>query len=271
VAAVDPRQEQQLKTSVCIAVACVSSLAIVPFATASDGLMEWQGSVGVDYSTGSYGAGTDTEILYVPFTVRAHGERLKAELTVPYMSLDGPGNAVGGASAPVPISAPSSETVSLSGLGDITAALGYLLPRFGESGPFAEVKVRFKFATAAEGLGTNEHDYSAQVDLYQPVGERLTLILSGGYQVLGDPPDLELDDGFIGQAGFSYKASQTVDAGALLDHRRKPFAGLDDQRSVIPFASWRASPWFGMTLYGVFGVTDSSPDHGGGLQLTRYW
>jgi hypothetical protein len=239
-------------------------------ATAAESGTKWEFATGVDYSTGAYGNDVDTDLLYVPLTARARGEHLRFELTVPYMELDGPANLFGDSDGAGPGLPLATTATSSSGLGDIVVGMGYLLPRMGASGPFVEVKARAKIPTADEGLGTDEPDYLAQVEALQPLGDRLTLIAAAGYQWLGDPEGLELEDGLIGTLGVNLKAAATMDLGLLLDHRRRSFAGLDDQRNVVPYLSWRATPSFGLTAYGVFGLTDASPDYGGGLQFTFY-
>lgn len=241
-----------------------------PVVSAAEAGVRWEFATGVDYSSGSYGGSVDTDILYVPFTVRAQGERLKFELTAPYMRLEGPGNVVGGSGSPIVINPAQGSLVTNSGLGDVVAGLGYSVPQLGDGGPFLELKTKMKIATAADGLGTDETDYSVQVDGYQMVGGRFTLIAGLGYQWLGDPTDLKLEDGLIGTLGFNLKTGPATDLGLLFDHRRESFAGLDDQRTLIPYVSWRTAKSLGLTLYGVFGMTDTSPDYGAGLQFTYY-
>jgi hypothetical protein len=235
--------------------------------------VKWEFATGVDYSSGDYGGDVDTDILYVPFTLRAQGERLKFELTAPYMRLEGPSNVVGGSGSPIVIDPPQGNPsqgslVTNSGLGDVVAGLGYSVPQLSDGGPFLELKTKMKIATAADGLGTDETDYSVQIDAYQMVGGKFTLFGGLGYQWLGDPTGLKLEDGLIGTLGFNLKAGPATDIGLLLDHRRESFAGLDDQRTLIPYVSWRTAKSLGLTLYGVFGMTETSPDYGAGLQFT---
>jgi hypothetical protein len=231
--------------------------------------VQWQFSTGAHYSTGSYGGDVDTDMLYVPATIRAQGEHLKFDLTVPYLRLTGPGNVVGGG-GPIVIGPSPGTRTTHSGLGDVTASASYMLPRLGTAGPFLEPKVRVKLATAGEGLGTDKPDFAAQVTAYQLAGARLTLIGMLGYQQLGDPTGIELEDGLIGQLGFNLKAGAKGDLGLLYDYHDRSFVGVDNQQSLTPYLSWRNSDRLGMTLYGVFGLTDASPDYAAGLQITYY-
>lgn len=258
-----------MKRSIESLAACVLCALLGPSGASATGQgADWEFATGADYTSGSYGNTVDTEILYVPFTVRMRGEHLKLELTVPYMRLDGPGDVVGPRRGPVVVDPQDPTVTSSSGLGDVVAGVGYVLPRLGDGGPLLELKARTRIPTADDGLGTDEPDYSAHVEALQPLGTRLTLIAGIGYQWLGDPDDLELEDGLIGTLGLNLKASTATDLGVLLDHRRRSFADLDDQRNVVPYVSWRATSGLGLMLYGVFGATESSPDYGGGLQVS---
>ena len=63
-------------------------------AWAEDG--RWVYSTGVDYSNGSYGEAADTTIVTVPLAAGYVAERWSATLTVPLVSVDGPGTIVPG-------------------------------------------------------------------------------------------------------------------------------------------------------------------------------
>jgi hypothetical protein len=230
---------------------------------------EWELSTGAHYSSGAYGGDVDTNMLYVPLTFKAQGVHLKFELTVPYLRLTGPGNVVGGGD-PVVVGSPLGPRVTNSGLGDVIAGASYLLPRLGVAGPYLDLKAKVKLATAADGLGTDKPDYSAQVMAYQLAGARLTLIAMLGYQKLGDPPGVELRDGLIGELGFNVKAGQRSDLGVLYDHHNSTFTGIDDQQTVTPYVSWRTSSHLGATLYGQAGLSDASPDFAVGVQVTYH-
>lgn len=51
-------------------------------------------STGVDYSSGDYGAAEDTEILVIPFVLRAPTSNLAFTASVPYIRIDGPAGVV---------------------------------------------------------------------------------------------------------------------------------------------------------------------------------
>jgi hypothetical protein len=232
--------------------------------------VQWEFASGVDVSTGTYGSALSTDIVYVPFTARFKGQHWRWDVTVPWLRLEGPANVVGGSGAPIVTDPTASGLRQASGLGDVVTGLGYMTTRFAAQNLFIETKLRAKLPTARTGLGTGERDVAAQIDLYKVVGERLTLIATGGYQRLGDPAGAVLEDGLLASAGANLKLTPATDLGLVLDHRNRPIATLEDQRSLIPYVSRRLTPAFGVTGYAVLGLTNSSPDRSLGLQLTHF-
>ncbi|MEM7569806.1 MAG: hypothetical protein AAF337_08420, partial [Pseudomonadota bacterium] len=139
-------------------------------------------STGVDVSTGDYGDVEDTDILYVPVSLRYRTGGLSVQAVIPYISVDGPGDVVpgdGGAiltdnCARIQFTRPAlfdrfcSEDVapledrsgSASGLGDIVLVGSYSLPETvtGDFDVTFEGRIKLPTADADEALGTGETD-----------------------------------------------------------------------------------------------------------------
>ena len=130
-------------------------------------------TTGVDYSTGKYGGTSSTDILYVPLTGAYEMDKWLFKLTVPYISVTGPGNVVRGIGI-IKNKAPGPRKTQ-SGLGDVVAGVTRNLIDVTSSGTLIDLtgKIKFGTADAGKGLGTGENDYAAQVDLTQTVS-RLT-------------------------------------------------------------------------------------------------
>ena len=79
-----------------LAVALMASLSIVATARADDG--RWSFSSGAEYTTGDYGETQDTTIIIVPFTFGYRTDRWGARITIPWVSIEGPGTIVPGSS-----------------------------------------------------------------------------------------------------------------------------------------------------------------------------
>ncbi len=95
-------------------------------------------STGIDYSSGDYGQAGTTEILVVPFTLRAKAKRVSFTATIPYLRIDGPGGVVIGAGGDplpgVPTAGGSQDGIGDLGLGSICQLLS---PRIVEQADFS--------------------------------------------------------------------------------------------------------------------------------------
>ena len=135
---------------------------------------------GAEFTTGKYGGTESTQELYLPFTGKLQTGLWSFKLTIPYLVVSGPANAIGGGEDRIPIdssgsgsggssgfSDAGSATRTTSGLGDIVARASYSLLQETSSAVGLDVGARVKFGTAdeAEGLGTGETDLSLQADL----------------------------------------------------------------------------------------------------------
>ncbi len=150
---------------------------------------------GFDFSSGKYGGSTTTEILYIPVTGKYESDNLTLKLTVPYISVTGTGYVVPGV-GPLSMSngttmgmgnpVTSTKSTSNSGLGDVTASVGYNVYD-GDTISFDLFgNVKFGTADVNKGLGTGKNDYSAQLDGYYSLNSA-TLFATAGYKIMGRP------------------------------------------------------------------------------------
>ncbi len=149
----------------------VAGLCLSNSVYAQDG--EFSFSSGFDYSKGDYGSATDTEIWYIPVTGNYEKGPWRFRVTVPYITIEGPGGVVGGTEGGLVVSGGGGVVTKESGLGDVVAAASYTINPSNVYIPFIELTGKIKFPTADEddGLGTGEHDYTIQADLYQSLGK----------------------------------------------------------------------------------------------------
>jgi hypothetical protein len=245
------------------------ALAILSLAIAHSSLAEFSVQTGLDYTSGTYGASEDTRILYVPLTFKAEGQRYFARVTIPYIEVDAP---VGGDIIAIVDSQPIStgDQEKNSGVGDVVAALGYSVLNSMALGTIIDIVGKVKFGTADEekGLGTGEDDYSVQIDGYK-VFKRLTYLLTAGYRVYGDPPDLDFEDVFFGSLGAIYKFNPGISGGLVYDFRDKIITGGDEQSEVTAFATQKLTGKRKIQAYVLGGLSDASTDWGGGLMFTQ--
>jgi len=245
-----------------IALAALAALAAPAVAHAQ---VRWEPSIGVDYSTGSYGASEDTEVLYVPVGLRASTSRWRFDATAPYLRIKGPaGSVIGGVVIPG-----GGPVTTRDGFGDVTLSATYQLVEPVAGRTQWEIGVGTKLDTADEGLGTGETDYSVQLGMRHPLSDNLTLMGGLGYQWLGDPTAFELEDGPTAMLGVNYAASPRTNFGVQANYRHEYLAGFDEQITVNPYFRVESESGLSFTGYATAGLTDSTPDFGVGFVIGR--
>lgn len=239
-------------------------------------------TTGIDYTSGDYGTGTDTNILYVPFTAKYEHGPWFVGLTIPYIRIEGDSSVVGGADGTV-ITKKNGKTKNVggntvpdvttnSGLGDIVGQVGRSFFVNHATLPLVDLIGKIKFPTADEdkGLGTGEFDYSIQADVSKTFG-RWTPFGTLGYRYVGEPSGTDLNNIFFASLGAGYKLQEAWSAGLIMDYRQSTSDNTDDALEFTPYTTWKPHRDWALTGYGVFGATDGSPDYGGGLQVSYTW
>lgn len=230
-------------------------------------------TTGLDYSTGKYGQSEATKIKYIPFIGKYEHDLWLVKVTVPWLQIEGPGGATGGDSKII-IADNVNKHTSESGLGDVVASITYTAFQSEEQKIILDVGARVKFGTASvkKGLGTGENDYAVQLDAYKTL-DKVTLLGTVGYKVLGDPKDLELylHNVWYGTLGMAYKINNSNSAGLLLDLRQSTCYLNTNIREYTVYYSHRFNPTYKLQSYITAGDTMSSVDLGAGLMLGVSW
>lgn len=227
-------------------------------------------TTGIDYSSGSYGGPAPTEILVVPFSLRAKRGPLRVSATLPWLRIEGPANIVGGGEdGPIVIdpNAPAPRRAR-QGLGDLSLGFDYVIPSERIAGLEVALGLRLKLPTSSEsrGLGTGKADIGIVADISRPMG-RLSPFLTLGYRMPGDPD------------GFPLRDSATVSAGTSATFGKLVAIGSYDYAGATSDLSFDSHSLFGalaapltdsvtVTGYGTLGLSRGAPDHGLGLLLT---
>lgn len=225
----------------------------------------WQIGTGFDYSSGRYGGTSDTTVLNVPLDVRVQLDRLRLDLSIPYVDIKGPGTFAGG------VVVPGSSTVTRrSGLGDINLGAAWRITTDDPSFPGLELAGTVKIPTAKVGLGTGKPDFTALMNVNHTLSPKVLLFGSVGYQWLGNFRSFELKNGVLASAGVNFKPGQTTSLGLTASYRAEYWQGLGDAISLSPYFLWNFDKNWRITAYGVFGLSDASPRAGGGLRLAFF-
>jgi hypothetical protein len=199
--------------------------------------------------------------------VMAQYDRLRLEVTVPYVDIEGPGTLSGALGPRKIVGQSGSPTQRRSGLGDISIGAALILLREGRILPRLELAGVVKLPTAANGLGTGQTDYGVQLTFYRPLLSGVRTFGSVGYQRIGDPNTLHLHDGGRATLGLDVNYSNWG-GGALLDYEKSLFPGVPNSFTVDPYVTLPLAFGAGLQVYTTFALTHSSPNHEVGVRLT---
>ena len=245
--------------------------AVGGFLLAGSAAAQTSVGVGVEYTTGNFGAPQSTETVYVPFVVKHETGKWIFKGTIPYLRITGPGNVIGGGPDRVVVPGVDNAVRTESGLGDIILSGFYNIKdeRSGGLGVDLGAKVKLPTADEQKGLGTGETDYAFQADLFMPLGAATSLFGSIGYRIYGDPPGTTLRNVPYGSIGVSHRLSGESSIGVAYDYRPWIINGGSAISEMTAFWSKRMTPEWKVQLYAVAGFSDASPDAGAGLMLER--
>lgn len=224
-------------------------------------------TTGVDYSSGDYGTGIDTDIVVVPVTARYKTGDLRFSASLPWLHIKGASNIVGGGDGGPVVIDPNAPRTSRSGLGDLSLGVNWALPEE-RLGFGLDLGARVKLPTASEskGLGTGKTDASVSAELSKTFGP-VTPFVSAGYRFVGDPAGFRLKNAWTASAGASVVAGKSVFL-ASYDYRESSSALSDDSEEVFGAFSTPLSSHLNFTLYGSAGLSDGAPDYGVGAMIT---
>ncbi len=224
-------------------------------------------SSGIDFSSGKYGGPTATEVTYIPFTGKYETESWILKLTVPYISISGPGNVMPNIGQVVNA---SNAIRTDEGLGDIVASTSYSLVNSKRSGAIIDITGKAKFGTAdkLKGLGSGANDYAAETSVYKIMGS-ISVFGTLGYKVFDQSPGYTLNDVFYGAIGISKKMGGRTSTGLIYDYRQATSTRGDPQKIWTVFLNRKIGTKWKMQTYFFTGSGNSSPDYGGGAMLTQ--
>ena len=224
-------------------------------------------TTGFDYSSGKYGSNETTDITSIPVIASYGTNDWLFKLTVPYVTITGPGNVAPGIGKYK--NTTNTQRTTESGLGDIVAGATYSL--FKDSANTTEIdltgKVKFGTADQNKGLGTGQNDYSTQVDMYKYYGD-FTAMGTVGYKIYGDTSATPLKNVFFGSIGGTYKLAPATGVGLVYDYRPAITSTGAKISEVTAFVNHKINNDWKAQAYAVKGFSDGSPDYGVGALIS---
>lgn len=222
-------------------------------------------TLGVDYTSGRYGTRDTTTILSIPFTLKYETGPFTAKASLPWIQLTGPtGSTIGPDGRPV--GSTTGARQKETGLGDLVTSLTWTAYNDASNGLIVDLTGKIKWGTAneARGLGTGKNDFSAQADIYKK-RERTTYYATLGYKVYGDPDGIEFRNVPYVSLGFSHALAAANAAGLSWDYRPRVVTDGKPTSEVMAFFIHKLDNATKLQFYVIKGLSDGSPDWGGGL------
>jgi hypothetical protein len=238
-------------------------LAVLPallLASAAFAQGELSVGAGIDYSEGSYGTGSETEIVAIPFMARYDQDAWKLKLTIPYLRLTGEGDVIPGVGK---TNRGQRGKTTESGIGDsvLSASYGALYDQQSQLGLDLTAKLKLPTGDEQRGLGTGSVDKTLQGELFKTI-DRLTVFGTLGYTFFGDSDVVELKNAWHYEVGASQRISATDSVGGTLYGRQRVVDGGAPQRELMAFWNRRVAKAQRLQAYFLLGFADGSPDVG---------
>lgn len=170
-------------------------------------------------------------------------------------------------------STPATSTRSRStesGLGDISLMAVYNVLDNQDWVVDLTGKVKLPTGRESKGLSNGETDYALQANVDKYFGA-FNISAGLGYRWLGEPGGVNYDNVIYGSIGGGYKLSQAASVGVSYDWATAAVDGSAKPQEVSIFGSYRINDSYKLSavLYG--GLSNASPDVGGGVTLNYYF
>lgn len=246
----------------------IAGLILVPVAQV-DAAGRIKLNTGLDFSSGDYGETNDTEITYLPVTLKYSSHPWILKLTLPYLHISGPSTLVGGIDGAEVTNANVSELRSSSGPGDVVVSAAFALDSLFATQTYLDLIAKIKLPTASEkeGLGTGETDAQIQLDVAKVVG-KYTPFTTIGLKFPGNAPDTRYQTQLLGSLGLDYKLNEKTNLGLLYDYRDASTDTSSIRSESLLYLNRKISKRLSINSYVVKGFSDNSPDVGGGIMFS---
>ena len=241
----------------------------------------WQAGVAPTYTSGTYGTGTQTNIFYVPFSVKRLFPDGDITLVVPYVHIEGTGavRVVGGVGTRTSktqgsgsgtgkgkkiTDTPQDTSSSTSGLGDMILRGRYYLVEETSTMPLIALTARIKMPTADAdaGLGTGEFDEGIGVEFTKKLSDRWRGFVDGGYTFIGDPEGVNFRNQWWYDIGAGYDVNTNVNLSLYYEEYRAVVPTVNNARDLFFSALFKPTSALRCTGSFLVGLSNGAPNYG---------
>lgn len=227
-------------------------------------------TTGVEVQEGDYFTGERVEILTVQNVARVRTGRTTFSASLPWHRIEAPGNVVGGGGLlglPIIVdpTQPAAREVR-QGIGDARVAVAHSLPQVAGAELTLSGQVKLPTASAARGIGTGETDVALGAELARSFGP-VTPFAAIGYTMVGDPEAYDLRNSLSARGGVALQLGRTVRGNVTYGYAESVSPLVPDEQQISTGLNAALSRRVTLGVYGNAGLSEGSPDLGGGLSL----
>ncbi len=235
---------------------------------------EWIITTGYDYSSGQFNLPANTNISYIPYSLRYNTGPWSFRASSGYISFASPRNvitALDGVPLVTDVELDFNEqrrNSRRSGFGDV-----YLSATYSVDNPYnddfqIDLTGQIKIPTADEykGLGTGKVDYAIKTDVSYLIGNFMPFATLG-YRFIGKSDLYDLQNSFFASIGASYFITYDTSVGVSYEYRESATPGFNSPKEIFAYTDVQIDDRWGVNFYGVVGLNNVTTDYGLGTQI----
>jgi len=153
--------------------------------------------------------------------------------------------------------------VTTAGIGDIILKGRYYVVEEKDYLPLIAITGRVKIPTAnaSLGLGTGALDYGFGVEMSKLLGDHWIAFMDGGYNVIGDPDDLNFQNQHWYDVGAGYYWTKNLLTSIYFEEYRAIIPGFVNARDFFFAVNYTASDAWRFNGGVTLGVSNGAPDY----------
>ena len=229
-------------------------------------------TLGVDYSSGDYGASQDTDVWAIPISIKYRTDTWNIRASTSYLRVTSPnfvtpdGDFIGTGNAT------STKRVTEEGIGDLNIAGTYNLLDDRKHAVGLDVSAKVKIPTADEDkfLGTGKTDFGINAEIFQSNGD-WSPYWNVGFKWRGDPKGFNLKNVWSSSIGTDYRINDSFNVGAGYDWQQKTTKFSDNAQEASAYVNYKVNDNNKVNFYVLGGFSNASPNWGSGLVLVHYF